>query len=192
MRLHWRHKEPAHTDQPVKNYLIVTALGEDTTGLVTAITQTVAEAGCNVVDSRMAVMGGDFTLCMMVHGNWSTLAKLETQLKRLEGQLGLTVATRRSEGHRRAGDVMPYAAEVIAPDQPGIVHGLANFFSSRSINIEEMVCRRYNAPHTGTPMFSVNLVVGIPTSLHIAVLREEFMDYCDRLNLDAVMEPVKA
>ncbi len=28
--------------------------------------------------------------------------------------------------------------------------------------------------------------------LHIGVLREEFMDFCDSLNLDAILEPVKS
>jgi hypothetical protein len=31
--------------------------------------------------------------------------------------------------------------------------------------------------------------VQVPTRLHIAQLREEFMDFCDSLNLDAILEP---
>jgi glycine cleavage system transcriptional repressor len=27
--------------------------------------------------------------------------------------------------------------------------------------------------------------------VHIAASREEFMDFCDQLNVDAIMEPVK-
>ncbi|RLA34484.1 MAG: glycine cleavage system protein R, partial [Gammaproteobacteria bacterium] len=27
---------------------------------------------------------------------------------------------------------------------------------------------------------------------HIGTLREEFLDHCDQLNLDAVMEPIKS
>jgi len=49
----------------------------------------------------------------------------------------------------------------------------------------------YAAAHTGTPMFSVHLTVDIPASLQIALLRDEFMDFCDQLNLDAVIEPIK-
>jgi glycine cleavage system transcriptional repressor len=45
--------------------------------------------------------------------------------------------------------------------------------------------------HTGTPMFSVHLTVEIPATLQISALREEFMEFCDQLNLDAVIEPVK-
>jgi glycine cleavage system transcriptional repressor len=80
---------------------------------------------------------------------------------------------------------------VVALDQPGIVHNLARFFSRRNINIQEMVTTSYAAAHTGTPMFSVHLTVEIPATQQISALREEFMEFCDQLNLDAVIEPVK-
>ena len=57
--------------------------------------------------------------------------------------------------------------------------------------IGEVTPRSYPAAHTGTPMFSVQMFVNIPASLHISRLREEFMDFCDQLNLDAIIEPVK-
>jgi glycine cleavage system transcriptional repressor len=41
-------------------------------------------------------------------------------------------------------------------------------------------------------MFSVYMVVHVPTRIHIAALGEEFMDLCDNLNLDAILEPMKA
>ena len=76
-------------------------------------------------------------------------------------------------------------------DQPGIVHNLAKFFSQRQINIQEMLTSSYAAAHSGTPMFSVHMTVEVPASIQIAALREEFMDFCDQLNLDAVIEPIK-
>jgi glycine cleavage system transcriptional repressor len=54
-----------------------------------------------------------------------------------------------------------------------------------------MVTSTYAAAHTGTPMFSVNMSVGIPSETHIASLRDDFMEFCDNLNLDAVLEPLK-
>ena len=68
---------------------------------------------------------------------------------------------------------------------------LASFFSARGINIEDMATASYAAAHTGAPMFSVHMSVGIPADLHIAALRDEFMDFCDSMNLDAVLEPIK-
>jgi glycine cleavage system transcriptional repressor len=40
-------------------------------------------------------------------------------------------------------------------------------------------------------MFSVQMFINIPAGLHISGLREEFMEFCDQLNLDAILEPVK-
>ena len=175
----------------MKNYLVVSALGEDRPGLVNELSRVILDCDCGIVDSRMTVLGGEFAILLMVQGNWNTLTKLEMQLKRLEQTLGMTIVTKRTEGRTLAGDVLPYAVEVVAVNQPGIVHHLASFFANRSINIEDMVTKSYSAPHTGTPMFSVNLAIGIPANTHIALLREEFLDFCDDLNLDAVMEPIK-
>jgi glycine cleavage system transcriptional repressor len=36
------------------------------------------------------------------------------------------------------------------------------------------------------------MVISVPVKLQLAQLREEFMDYCDTLNLDAILEPVKS
>ena len=179
------------TKPTVKNYLVISALGEDRPGIVNEFTRLIRECGCRIADGRMTVLGSEFAVILLVYGNWNTLAKLEVQLKRLEQSLGMTITTRRTQDRKRSGDVLPYAVEVVGIDQPGIVYSLANFFFSRSINLEDVIARSYNAPHTGTPMFSVNIVIGVPADMHIAMLREEFMDFCDQLNFDAVMEPVR-
>jgi glycine cleavage system transcriptional repressor len=41
-------------------------------------------------------------------------------------------------------------------------------------------------------MFAVQMAVNIPSTVHIAQLRDEFHELCDRLNLDAIIEPAKA
>ena len=175
----------------MKNYLVVSALGQDRPGLVNDLSRVILECDCNIVDSRMTVLGVEFAVLLLIQGNWNTLTKLEMQLKKLEQTLGLNITVKRTESREPSGDVLPYAVEVVAVHQPGIVHHLASFFANRSSNIEDMMTRSYSAPHTGTPMFSVNLAIGIPATTHIAMLREEFLDFCDELNLDAVLEPIK-
>jgi glycine cleavage system transcriptional repressor len=41
-------------------------------------------------------------------------------------------------------------------------------------------------------MFSVHMTVNVPGSTAIAQLRDEFHDLCEQLNLDSILEPVKA
>lgn len=174
-----------------KNYLVISALGNDRPGIVDSLSKTILEGGCNIADSRMTVLGGEFAILLLIEGNWNTLAKLEDAVPTLEQQLSLTITTKRTAGRKASIDNLPYGVEVVALDNPGIVHHLASFFSKRNINIEDLQTSSYAAAHTGTPMFAVHMSVGIPSTVHIATLRDEFMEFCDALNLDAVLEPEK-
>ena len=176
---------------PGQNHLVIAALGEDRPGIVDALSQAILDSGCNIADSRMTVLGGEFAIMLLVNGNWNTVAKLEQGLGDLGRRLDLVLTSKRTGEQRRQDVTLPYTVEVVAMDHPGIVHHLANFFSSRGINIHELNTSSYAAAHTGTPMFSMHMVVNIPSGMKIAALREEFFDFCDQRNLDAVIEPIK-
>jgi glycine cleavage system transcriptional repressor len=177
---------------PMKQHLAVSAIGSDRTGMVHELTRIVAECGGNISESRMASLGSEFAMLLLVSGNWHALAKLETELKRLAETGELSVHLRRTELRTTRQEMVPYSIDVVCLDQSGIVSGLAGFLASRDIDIAEVSTRSYPAAHTGAPMFSVQMVVNIPSRIHIAHLREEFMEFCDSLNLDAILEPLKA
>jgi glycine cleavage system transcriptional repressor len=181
----------ARKNKPNENFLVVSALGRDQPGIVKALSQAVLDCGCNISDSRMAVLGSEFALIMLLSGTWNAVAKIEDLLPRLQDKLGLVITSRRTEARQAPPNIIPYAVEVVAMDHPGIVHDIANFFAERGINVEELYTSSYQAPHTGTPMFSLHMTVGIPGDTSIANVRGEFMDFCDSLNLDAMLAPVK-
>jgi glycine cleavage system transcriptional repressor len=172
--------------------LVINASGEDNVGLVDRLSNRIAESGCNIEESRMAVLGGQFALIMLVTGPWNALSRLEGQMEGVGNQLGLTIIHKRTRKREHTQAVVPYNVEVVAMDHPGIVHQLSAFFARNGINIEELQTSTYPAPHTGTPMFSVNMVVGIPANTRISDLRGDFLDYCDDLNLDAIFEPARS
>lgn len=174
-----------------KQYLVISALGQDAPGIVRNLTRPITELGGNILDSRMTILGGEFAILMMVEGSWDTIAKLEAQLPGLQEKLALTILSRRTTSQSQEANTLPYAINVIALDHPGIVSQLAEFFSNRHINIQDLHTDSYHAAHTGTPMFTVNMTVNIPATVSIARLREEFLDFCDSINLDGLFEPSK-
>lgn len=176
----------------MNNYLVISAIGADRPGIVNALSASILEHNCNIVDSRMTVLGGEFAIILMVSGSWDRVAKLEGGLPSLEGKLGLTIISKRTEQRGARGKMLPYLVEVISMDHEGIVYNVAEFFSSRHINIEDLSTGSYSAAHTGTPMFNMNMIISIPAEVQLGELREQFTEFCDALNLDAVMEPVKA
>ena len=171
------------------NHLVLAALGADKTGIVDEIARSASESKCNIADSRMVVMGQEFSLIMMVSGTWDS--KFETQVPMLERRLNLSIITKRTAQREPQRESMPYNVDVIALDNPGIVHEIANFFASQGINIESLETSNYAAPHTGSPMFALSMVVNIPAKVHLASLREGFLMFCDDRNLDAILEPYK-
>jgi len=176
---------------PAKQYLVISALGHDRPGIVKNLTRPIRDGSANILDSRMTILGGEFAILMLVEGSWDAIAKLESQLAALESKLGLTIVTRRTDLPPGQANAIPYSVNVVALDHPGIVNDLAEFFSGRNINIQDLYTDSYNAPHTGTPMFTATLIVNIPGNISIARLREEFFDFCDELNLDGILEPSK-
>lgn len=175
----------------MQNLLVITALGEDRPGIVDALSRIIADSGCSILDSRMTLLGGEFAIIQLVSCKWNELAKLENQLGSAGRELGLTLNWKRTTPPRTSGDLLPYAVDVVSMDHPGIVHQLAHFFFKRGINIRDLSTSRYPAAHTGTPMFSMHITLDVPGSTHIAALRDEFLEFCDQLNLDAIFEPVK-
>ncbi len=175
----------------MKKYLVLSAIGKDRPGIVNDLSKAILESGCNIEDSRMTVLGGEFALILLISGNWSAVAKMEAAAPKLEKKLDLTVAAKHTEPRTIQRNMVPYMVDVVAMDHPGIVHDIAQFFSRREINIEDMNTWTYAAAHTGTPMFSLNMTISIPADLNIGRLRQEFTEFCDDLNLDATLEPAR-
>ena len=174
---------------PTSNkHLAVTVIGPDRAGLIRDVTSIVAEAAGNIQESRMMSLGSEFAVLMLISGNWHSVAKIREKLDTLQTSGDMTITVRDSAP--KSGVVAaPYVIDVVSLDHEGIVHGLSKFFADRKLEISELNTRQYNAPHTGAPMFSVQMTVNIPPDMQISGLREEFLDYCDGENLDAIMEP---
>jgi glycine cleavage system transcriptional repressor len=175
----------------MKQLIAVSAIGSDRTGMVHDLTRVVADCGGNIIESHMSALGSEFVMALLISGNWHSLAKIETEIKKA-GEVGeMEIQLRRTEPRPARNDMLPYSVDIVCLDQAGIVSSVSGFFSARGIDIAELDTRSYAAAHTGAPMFSVRVVINVPSRIHLGVLREEFMDFCDHLNLDAILEPVK-
>ena len=172
-----------------RKFLVISAIGADRPGIVKELSKTLNDAGCNVEDSRMTVLGGEFALILLISGPWNAIAKLDASLPALQKRLELTIVSKATEPRERRDNTVPYVVDVISMDHPGIVQSVAEFFLTRNINIDDMNSWTYAAAHTGTPMFSLNMTVSVPAEQQIGRLRQEFTEFCDDLNLDATLEP---
>ncbi|MDP6415109.1 MAG: ACT domain-containing protein [Gammaproteobacteria bacterium] len=179
---------PPVNKPPLIKQLAITIIGPDRAGLIRDLSKIVTEAAGNIQESRMIALGSEFAVLMLVSGNWHSVAKIREKLDMLQdrGEVTLTI---RDSSPRTGVTAAPYVIDVVSLDHEGIVLGLSNFFAARDLEIAELNTRQYNAPHTGAKMFSIQMTVNIPADLQLSTLREEFMEFCDSENLDAIMEP---
>ena len=171
-------------------YLVISALGPDKRGIVHDITKIIFDNHCNISNSKMMILGGEFSVIIMSTGHWNHIAKLEDALTQYQQSNEITIATKRTHAQKKQSDLVPYSIEIISMDQIGIIYQVSKFLANFDSNIQELTTERYFAPHTGIPMFAINMTVNIPAEIRISDLREQFTEYCDGLNLDAVLEPV--
>jgi len=172
--------------------IVLSAIGTDRPGVVKDISRVILDCGGNIEESRMTSLGAEFAVLMLISGNWHTPQKLEKALANLEKTHELVINLKKTGDRQGNEDCIPYGVDVVCLDQPGIVFHLSEFFAARNIEICDLATRRYAAPHTGAPMFSVQMTVSIPGSAPIGQLRDDFHDLCEQLNLDSILEPVKA
>ena len=181
-----------NSSNKAQQLVVLSAIGTDRAGVVHDLTKVILDCGGNIEESRMAALGSEFAMLVLVSGNWHALNKLEAASDKLSRENALTVSIKKTEERTHPEDCMPYMVDVVCIDQPGIVFNLANFFAARSIEIADVATRSYAAAHTGAPMFAVQMTISLPGSVHISQLRDEFLEVCDQLNLDAILEPVKS
>ena len=188
----WR----ALTDSPPRpatneNFLLINAFAPQTHSPLVAITKRITDCGCNLTEARVATLGRDVSVLALAQGPWDAIAKLESALARLEREEQIRLVHYRTGPKPAQTNMLPYVVEVIAADKPGILYQLAEFFLHHDISIEQLQSTRYRAMQTGADMFSAQITVGIPANTHIAALRDDFLEFCDGLNLDAIMDPMK-
>lgn len=168
--------------------LVISALGNDKPGIVNELSKTILDQGGNISESRMMVLGGEFAMMMLVAGTQECIDNILSKLEETGEKLNLTLIAKETQTQESDGKRLPYRVTVVSMDHPGIVHNISDFLSSHDINIEEIETNTYPAAHTGTPMFSLEMIVSVPADSSVRSLRDEFIIFCDDLNLDASLE----
>jgi glycine cleavage system transcriptional repressor len=167
-------------------YLVLSALGPDRPGLVAELTDFLTQHGANVEDSRMAVLGGDFGILVLVSGDAERVASVERDHEALSDKTGLSLMLRRTkspEEHRRA-EVVPCLVTAEAIDQEGIVRAVARALHGVGVNIVSLETTAFEAPVTGSPLFRLEARVDVPRATGVARVRRAMEDVATAENLD--------
>ncbi len=173
-----------------ERYMALSGLGPDRPGLVAEVTRFLVERGCSVQDSRMAVLGGEFGILMLVTGD--DLVRVVREMPQLEDQTGLKLTLRPTSSpseHRQASGI-PCQISAHSLDHEGIVYAVANTLFRAGANIVALETTAYNAPITGSPLFRLDARVDLPQAVSLPVLRAALDRVAEAENLDIDLKTV--
>lgn len=176
--------------------LNISALGEYQPEYLKEIAQLFAQHACEIIYSHITTHQNITHLNFLIGARWSVLAKLETKLKNLSQKFSFEILlkntlTESAEETQKAKPTLPYSLYVYGLLNTEGLYQLTRFLYLKNVRIIEISVESQvhakNLSHTTT--FHIKIELNGETS--IAQWREDFMLFCDDLNLDAVMEPDK-
>ncbi|HEY8514676.1 MAG TPA: ACT domain-containing protein [Candidatus Binatia bacterium] len=172
-----------------RNYVVFTAVGPDRPGLVNELSALIREAGANLEDSRMAILGGEFAMIMLISGSEEVVERVKQIGARVENDLKLRCILKETRRVAPPSDYLPYRIDVRGADRPGIVQAVASILASRGINVASLESRVTYAPESGTPLFDLEAVLHVPSKIVLSELRSELAATCEKEGLDFTLEP---
>ncbi|HET6450786.1 MAG TPA: ACT domain-containing protein [Spirochaetia bacterium] len=171
-------------------FMVVTAVGPDRVGIVDDLSGAVTSGGCNIEESKMAVLGGEFAVIMLVSGPAASVDSLGDSLVHRGETLGLRVSLQRTRGPRSEEKGRPYLLKAVSLDTPGIVHSVTALLRRYAINIEDLETETAPAPWTGAPMFRLTAHLVIGSTVSVNDVKRELAHLQQQQDLDVSLKPV--
>ena len=166
--------------------IVLTVIGQDKPGLVSAISQRITAAGGNWLDSRMASLAGQFAGLLLVSVPREKTEALIASLQTL-GQQGLRIVIEEGISQVAAGGRM-LKLELTGHDRPGIVRDISDALARQQVNIEEMETAFYNGSFSGENMFEMRATLRAPAQLTDAALRQALENLANNLMVDISLD----
>jgi len=164
---------------------VLTLTGSDRIGIVQRVTESILECGGDVQASRMARLGGEFAMLMLVSIPDTETERLSANVEELSGE-GFKVSFTETEWgvSSRRKDWLPYLIKVRGANHEGIIHEISEQLSEQGINIESVDTNVVPAPMSGAPLFTMEAIVVAPPELPKHKWQDELEEAADQLNVE--------
>ncbi len=165
--------------------LVITVVGDDRAGLVSALADVIAEHGGSWGRSQLAELAGTFAGIVTVDLPADRVAGLTAALEPLAGVLTTTV-------HETAGaEPGPGAAhrlELVGNDRPGIVKEISAALSAHDVSIDRLDTRTGSAPMAGGELFEVSATLRPSATTDLGALRDALEELAGELMVDISLQ----
>lgn len=174
-----------------QQHLVITAVGVDRPGIVNAITRHVSSCDCNIEDSRLAMLGDEFTFIMLLSGSWNAITLIESTLPLKGAELELLIVMKRTTFRERKSMPVTVWVQVEVIDSPHIIERFTDLFDSQQMNIAELVSRTQPAAENQPPLLYIQITAHSPASQNAAIIEQAFNSLCTELSAQGTISVIQ-
>jgi glycine cleavage system transcriptional repressor len=170
--------------------LALSAIGRDRPGIVAEVTRALLGHSLNITDSQMAVLGGRFTMMLIVDAPEATdLDLVREELARTSERLGLDALSLSplTEADGGAVAVAPsHIVTVYGVDHPGIVHAVSARLAARAVNVTDLETRL-----VGEGLYAMVLEVALPEDVDPRALAAMLAEVGAEQGVEVTVRPLE-
>ncbi|GAA60605.1 glycine cleavage system transcriptional repressor [Pseudoalteromonas sp. BSi20652] len=169
--------------------IVLTAIGEDRPGIVSELTQLVSDCHCNIIDSRIAILGCEFTFIMLLSGDMSAISRIEHVLPTKAMELGLLTMMKRTASHTPSEFCAGYTLEYTGIDTPGTLSKVTRFFADNNISICSLKSDTFD--EQVDIKMRCEIEFNIPVDVDIDQFKISFESLSHTLNVDYIFKRIR-
>ncbi len=171
----------------------LSAIGRDRPGIVAGVSGALLQHGANIEDSRMAILGGHFTVMLVVSvPDDANVDALRRDLAAIQAELGLSALTLEEVEPGPAAHASPsHMVTVYGADHPGIVHAVTRTLAEAGVNVVDLATHLI-ADEGAEPIYAMMMEVELPENVGAEELEGALRETADRERLDLSVRPLEA
>ena len=171
--------------------IVVTLVGPDRPGIVSAVSDKAVLHGASWADSVMSNFAGQFAGIVQLQVKAEHCDALIAALRALESP-GMRISVARSEEAPATLATRRVKLDLIGHDRPGIVHSISSELALRKVSIEKLETHIVSGAMSGEQMFQLRALLSVPAALDENELREGLEGLANELMVDISFDATNA
>jgi glycine cleavage system regulatory protein len=167
--------------------LVLTVIGDDRSGLVSALSGVVTDHGGSWERSHMARLAGKFAGIVVVAVADDRVEQLLDDLAPLQSQGLLEIRAERGDESTSGREAVRLNLALVGADRPGIVHTISRALAARDVGIEELQTATREAPMAGGMLFEATATLLAPPGTSVDELQALLEQLADELMVDLAL-----
>lgn len=149
----------------MKTQLIVNVLGADKLGILSIIAGCISDNNCNILDSRHAIYGQDFSVTMIASGNEHDVTRLEIAISSLCVEHELLCMMKRTSGHIKQNIEQIITLKFAGEDSSGLMQTVTKLLANEGVSINAV--RQKVTNKSDACFVECKMILSAPTDLDL-------------------------